>query len=131
MTAFYNRFYNPETKEPVVGPEFVTDYAGSNLGEDVAETITMYTILEAEGLLPKLSENSSTAVKKLHFIGQQAEVPAFAKALYPTGPKINFPVYQKSLQRKANYLYDTPLKNRYKGKVVSCREVHDLLKKEK
>jgi hypothetical protein len=131
MTTFYNRFYNPETKEAVVSPEFVTDYAGYNMGEDVAETITVFTILEAEGRLPKLDENSSTAIKKLHFIGAQAEVPPFAKALYPTGPKINVPLYQKATQSKANYLYDTPLKNRYKGKVVSCLEVPDLLKKEK
>jgi hypothetical protein len=130
MTTFYNRFYNPDTKEVVVNPEFVTGYASTNLGEDLAETITIYTILEAEGRLPKLEEDSSTAIKKLHLIGQQAEVPPFAKALYKTGPSINFPTYQKATPAGKRYLYTASFKNYHKGKPVSCLDVHRILKEQ-
>ena len=127
MTAFYNRFYNPDTKELTVEPEFVTEYASTQFREDVAETITVYTILKAEGRLPELEENSPTAIKKLHFIGQLAEIKPFAKAIYKTAPRINAPLYQKSAKSTANALFSATFNNYYKGKPISCLDVHRVL----
>lgn len=127
MTAFYNRFYNPDTKELTVEPEFVTEYASTQFREDVAETITVYTILKAEGRLPELEENSPTAIKKLHFIGQLAEIKPFAKAMYKTAPRINAPLYQKSAKSTANALFSATFNNYYKGKPISCLDVHRVL----
>ena len=99
MTAFYNKFYNPDTKELTVEPEFVTEYASTQFREDVAETITVYTILKAKEGSLSWKKTVLPPLKKLHFIGQLAEIKPFAKAMYKTVPRINAPLYQSPLNQ--------------------------------
>lgn len=120
---FYDKFYNPKTRDSIQGKEFVTNYASISLGEDLAETLAYYTLQLND--LPELNENSSTALQKMHFISQFEEVQLFAKHFNKlqlgntaTDEKVT---ERPSSSSSSNHLPKSPLMmNSVEGKVVSC-----------
>lgn len=69
INQFHKKFY--ETEAEGVEPFYVTEYASSNIGEDIAESFA-YAIVQDE--LPPLLEGSSTALQKVY---QVAAYPRF------------------------------------------------------
>ena len=123
VTAFYNKFYNEETREAPIKPEFVTGYASFNITEDIAETLAVYTLLKEQ--LPPLREDSSTALQKLYFVGQQQEVNPFAEYMIKSAPYFGEITFKKTA-KNSPYLFENLFVNRHKGKVIDCQTAGQL-----
>ena len=63
VNQFYETFY--ETEEIFNEPTYVTEYALTNVAEDIAET---FAFAMAQPEIPPLTESSSGALRKIHFI---------------------------------------------------------------
>lgn len=131
FNKFYDKFYNPETRDSIQGKEFVTAYAGSMIAEDVAETVAYYVLQHQN--LPELNENSSTALQKVHFVGQFEEVQLFAQhfgKMY-LGRASRDEELKSRPAASSNYLANSPIINKIKGEAVSCRKAMLHLKKKR
>jgi hypothetical protein len=126
VTAFYRKFYNIATRQTPILPEFVTEYAATNIAEDLAETLAVYTLLDSK--LPPLTESSSTALQKLHFIGQQQEVKPFAEYMVKSEPYYGEITLEKAAKNRP-YLYKNRFSNKHKGKVIDCQTAAQLFHK--
>lgn len=126
VTTFYKQFYKSQTQTSTIAPEFVTRYASTNIGEDLAETLAVYTLLD--GKLPPLTESSSTALQKLHFVGQQQEVKPFAEYMVKSEPYYGEVMLEKAA-KNSPYLYKNRFSNKHKGKVIDCQTAAQLFHK--
>jgi len=77
VAEFYKTFYDPDSKRPVVEPEFVSVFAQKGFYEDLAETLAFYVVYRSQ--LSALPQGSSTALQKLHYVSLNANVQAFAQ----------------------------------------------------
>ena len=123
VTAFYNKFYNTLTRQTPIYPMFVTEYASTNIAEDLAETLAVYTLLKEQ--LPPLREDSSTALQKLYFVGQQQEVNPFAEYMIKSAPYFAEITFKKTA-KNSPYLFENLFVNRHKGKVIDCQTAGQL-----
>jgi hypothetical protein len=69
LNQFSEAFY--ESDVVYNEPHFVTDYAKTNIAEDIAETFT-YHVLQNE--IPSLTEESSGALQKMHLVGDHPDM---------------------------------------------------------
>ena len=65
INQFNNRFYLTEQK--YIEPNFVTEYAKTNIAEDIAETFAFYV---GQNTINKVTEESSGALRKINFIAE-------------------------------------------------------------
>ena len=71
INLFHEAFYESDIDYPE--PHFVTDYAETNVGEDIAESFSFHVTQKD---IPEIEEESSGALHKMHFIGTQPRLSA-------------------------------------------------------
>jgi len=76
INQFNNRFYLTDQKYNE--PNFVTEYAKTNIAEDIAETFTFYV---AQNTINKLTEESSGALREINFIAENDHLKDLKKLL--------------------------------------------------
>ena len=76
INQFNNRFYLTEHKYNE--PNFVTEYAKTNIVEDIAETFVFYM---GQNTINKITEESSGALRKINFIAENDHLKDLKKSL--------------------------------------------------
>ena len=115
INQFNNRFYL--TKEKYKRPNFVTEYAKTNIAEDIAETFAFYI---GQNTINKITEGSSGAFRKINFIAENDHLKDLKK------PLIN------RLSSGQNFMtmdeYIRKFNRTRRGKHISCTDYESIKK---
>lgn len=76
INQFNNQFYLTDQKYNE--PNFVTDYAKTNIAEDIAETFAFYV---GQNTIKKVTEESSGALRKINFIAENDPLKGLKKLI--------------------------------------------------
>ncbi|MCK8522092.1 hypothetical protein M0D21_10965 [Aquimarina sp. D1M17] len=123
LNKFNNSFYIPTAPE-YEEPKYVTEYAKTNIAEDIAEVVATYVTQEN---LPNLNTKSSGALHKMHQLFGENEFINFREN-FRKNIKVGFGLGSSPIEKSG--INNEVVFNRYDGKRVPCKHVKDLMRKE-
>jgi len=116
LNKFDTTFYTNPDAFPF--PTHVSDYARTNIYEDIAEVIAIYVTQDD---IPELSANSSGALQKVHQILGEGALQSF-KAGFRSRIKTAFDGFNNSPVSKS--LKRRPVFNKFEGEFIPCSQLH-------
>lgn len=114
LNQFSERFY--ESDVDFAEPHFVTDYASTNIAEDIAESFAFHV---AQDDISNLQENSSGALHKIHFINENTRLQGFRKKIRNAVSHVAMGTLGEPI-REFNFTKE--------GKRIPCTDHHAILK---
>lgn len=118
LNQFNDYFYDPMTMESFNSPTHVSDYAETNIAEDIAETFAWY--VAQEGIVP-LHTESSGALQKLHFTANHPHLTGIKNNIQQTGVNIKIGTFGSPVNQKTFNLTT-------EGKRISCLDHIGIIK---